>query len=133
MSSPRSKHTGARRTSWEPPRSTVAIKSCSGSRSGPSTSSPTCSADRPRGDRPDGRRELITMTRSSTHEDIAMPVPITAGAISLEGDLAVPADASGIVVFAHGSGSGRHSPRNRFVAEALQAGGLATLLFDLLR
>ncbi|MGK2936485.1 MAG: alpha/beta family hydrolase [Solirubrobacteraceae bacterium] len=50
----------------------------------------------------------------------------------LEGDLAVPEAARGLVVFAHGSGSGRHSPRNRAVADALQERGLATLLFDLL-
>jgi dienelactone hydrolase len=72
------------------------------------------------------------MTSTSTHEDITRPVRIAAGPITLEGDLAVPAGARGIVVFAHGSGSSRQSPRNRFVAEALQAGGLATLLFDLL-
>lgn len=48
------------------------------------------------------------------------------------GDLAMPEDASGIVVFAHGSGSGRHSARNRYVAEALQNQGLGTLLLDLL-
>jgi dienelactone hydrolase len=50
----------------------------------------------------------------------------------LEGDLAVPTAAQGIILFAHGSGSGRHSPRNRFVARALQEAGLATLLIDLL-
>ncbi len=59
-------------------------------------------------------------------------VSVPAGEVSLEGNLAIPANASGIVVFAHGSGSSRHSPRNRFVAEALQQAGLATLLFDLL-
>lgn len=48
------------------------------------------------------------------------------------GDLAVPERVGGVVVFAHGSGSSRHSPRNRAVAEALQAAGLATLLLDLL-
>ena len=48
------------------------------------------------------------------------------------GDLQVPSEARGIVVFAHGSGSGRHSPRNRFVAGALADRGLATLLLDLL-
>jgi putative phosphoribosyl transferase len=52
--------------------------------------------------------------------------------VRLEGSLAVPEGATGLVLFAHGSGSSRHSPRNRFVAEALQRAGLATLLFDLL-
>lgn len=50
----------------------------------------------------------------------------------LHGDLAVPHRALGLVVFAHGSGSGRHSPRNREVAEHLHGAGLATLLLDLL-
>jgi dienelactone hydrolase len=50
----------------------------------------------------------------------------------LEGNLVIPDSAKGIVVFAHGSGSSRFSPRNRFVAEKLQADGLATLLMDLL-
>jgi putative phosphoribosyl transferase len=50
----------------------------------------------------------------------------------LEGTLNVPRNAKGIVLFVHGSGSSRHSPRNRYVAEVLQAKGLATLLFDLL-
>lgn len=51
---------------------------------------------------------------------------------SLQGDLAVPAQARGLVLFAHGSGSSRLSERNRWVARALQRHGLATLLFDLL-
>src|SRR5438105_13555951 len=59
-------------------------------------------------------------------------VRIPAGSAWLYGDLAVPADASGIVLFAHGSGSGRHSSRNRRVAQHLQQAGIATLLFDLL-
>jgi len=50
----------------------------------------------------------------------------------LMGDLVLPEKASGIVLFAHGSGSSRHSPRNRYVAEVLQQGGFATLLLDLL-
>ena len=50
----------------------------------------------------------------------------------LEGNLAIPQQACGIVLFAHGSGSSRHSPRNRFVAEKLREWGLATLLIDLL-
>jgi putative phosphoribosyl transferase len=59
-------------------------------------------------------------------------VPIQAGEVMLAGDLGIPAKAQGIVLFAHGSGSSRFSPRNRFVAQVLQTGGLATLLFDLL-
>ncbi len=59
-------------------------------------------------------------------------VHVAAGSIALEGNLVVPAGAQGIVLFAHGSGSSRHSPRNRFVAADLQRRGLATLLLDLL-
>lgn len=59
-------------------------------------------------------------------------VGIACGTAALIGDLAVPAQAGGLVLFAHGSGSGRHSPRNRQVAAALRQAGLATLLFDLL-
>ncbi|NDJ86246.1 MAG: alpha/beta fold hydrolase [Chloroflexi bacterium] len=53
-------------------------------------------------------------------------------AVQLEGALAIPAGAEGIVLFAHGSGSSRHSPRNKFVAHTLNQGGIATLLIDLL-
>ena len=59
-------------------------------------------------------------------------VRIPAGSAWLYGDLCVPAHACGIVLFAHGSGSGRHSARNRQVAQRLQRAGVATLLFDLL-
>jgi dienelactone hydrolase len=52
--------------------------------------------------------------------------------VTLEGDLSIPVGARGVVLFAHGSGSGRHSPRNRFVAQQLRAARLATLLIDLL-
>lgn len=52
--------------------------------------------------------------------------------VTLDGDLAEPEGARGLVVFAHGSGSSRHSPRNRQVADGLVTGGFATLLFDLL-
>ncbi|WP_165070652.1 dienelactone hydrolase family protein [Paludisphaera rhizosphaerae] len=61
-----------------------------------------------------------------------IPVQIPAVGVMLEGDLAVPPDARGAVLFAHGSGSGRFSERNRAVAATLQAAGFATLLFDLL-
>ncbi|MFB3891142.1 MAG: dienelactone hydrolase family protein [Phycisphaerae bacterium] len=59
-------------------------------------------------------------------------IEVRAGAVALKGDLAVPEDARALVIFAHGSGSGRASPRNRAVAGSLNAGGLATLLVDLL-
>jgi putative phosphoribosyl transferase len=59
-------------------------------------------------------------------------VTIPAGPLTLPGTLAWPSQASGVVLFAHGSGSSRLSPRNRFVADRLRVAGLATLLFDLL-
>jgi len=62
----------------------------------------------------------------------AVDIEIAGLARPLRGDLVVPGDASGIVVFAHGSGSSRHSPRNRHVAETMNRAGLATLLLDLL-
>jgi len=58
--------------------------------------------------------------------------PVLIGSAQLPGVLSVPAQAPGLVMFAHGSGSSRHSPRNQYVASVLQAQGLATLLFDLL-
>ena len=57
---------------------------------------------------------------------------IPAGNVTLPGELEVPAGAVGIVLFAHGSGSSRHSPRNQFVARTIREAGTATLLFDLL-
>ena len=57
---------------------------------------------------------------------------IAMDSIRLEGDLSVPTAPKGAVLFAHGSGSSRHSPRNRYVADVLNEGGLATLLIDLL-
>lgn len=59
-------------------------------------------------------------------------VRVSAGPVALEGNLGVPDDTRGVVLFAHGSGSGRHSPRNRYVAQELRQAGLATLLIDLL-
>jgi dienelactone hydrolase len=64
--------------------------------------------------------------------DLESPVQIPAAGVILEGDLITPAGAAGVVVFAHGSGSSRHSPRNRMVAARLQEAGYATLLMDLL-
>src|ERR1051326_5513046 len=57
---------------------------------------------------------------------------IPAGGVMLDGDLSVPREIRGIVLFAHGSGSSRHSPRNQRVARVLQHAGMATLLLDLL-
>jgi pimeloyl-ACP methyl ester carboxylesterase len=57
---------------------------------------------------------------------------VPAGGVTLEGNLSLPAGGAGVVLFAHGSGSGRHSPRNRFVAGRLRDAGLGTLLIDLL-
>ncbi|MEE8328764.1 MAG: dienelactone hydrolase family protein [Thermodesulfovibrionia bacterium] len=59
-------------------------------------------------------------------------VSIPADSINLEGILAIPQGAQGIVIFVHGSGSSRHSPRNNFVAQVLRDAGLGTFLFDLL-
>jgi dienelactone hydrolase len=64
-----------------------------------------------------------------THEEtIQLPL----GEVTLEGSLTVPPDARGLVIFAHGSGSSRHSPRNQYVAGVLNQHDFATLLFDLL-
>jgi putative phosphoribosyl transferase len=59
-------------------------------------------------------------------------VRVAVGPVEVAGRLTIPEHPTGIVVFAHGSGSSRHSPRNRYVAEVLNVSGLATLLFDLL-
>jgi putative phosphoribosyl transferase len=60
------------------------------------------------------------------------PARIHAGNVQLDGELKVPEQAAGVVIFAHGSGSSRHSPRNQFVARMLRDAGSGTLLFDLL-
>jgi putative phosphoribosyl transferase len=70
------------------------------------------------------------MTSRATGEPQEILLALDEGTIA--GDLQIPPGAGGLIVFAHGSGSGRHSPRNRLVAEHLNRGGLATLLMDLL-
>jgi pimeloyl-ACP methyl ester carboxylesterase len=65
-------------------------------------------------------------------DDNERSIQISIGSMSLSGDLSIPRNAQGVVLFAHGSGSSRHSPRNRYVAKALQGANLGTLLFDLL-
>jgi putative phosphoribosyl transferase len=66
------------------------------------------------------------------HDTMQREVQLDADGVSLAGTLAIPQDARSIVLFVHGSGSSRHSPRNRFVAQILEAQRIATLLFDLL-
>lgn len=62
----------------------------------------------------------------------ARAVRIPSGSVDLEGELSLPEGARGVVLFAHGSGSSRHSPRNQFVAQVIRQVGIGTLLFDLL-
>jgi putative phosphoribosyl transferase len=87
--------------------------------------------------------ELLDRARGGFHEVGASASPddpplrdeeirVAAGTVTVAGHLTIPEHPTGIVVFAHGSGSSRHSPRNRYVAEVLNKAGLATLLFDLL-
>jgi len=69
---------------------------------------------------------------NTSRENEESDVEVKAGGITLEGNLVVPKDSKGVVLFAHGSGSSRFSPRNRYVARALQKERFATLLIDLL-
>jgi putative phosphoribosyl transferase len=62
----------------------------------------------------------------------ARDVRIASGSAALEGELGLPAGATGVVLFAHGSGSSRHSSRNQYVARIIREAGIGTLLFDLL-
>ena len=76
---------------------------------------------------------MTVTTRNRTRRGTrTAPRAVRIAPIGLEGLLSLPEPADGIVLFAHGSGSSRFSPRNTYVAEALQAAGLATMLFDLL-
>ena len=72
------------------------------------------------------------MGRFTKSEKDSTFVEIQLDLVKLEGNLSIPKNSIGIVLFAHGSGSGRMSPRNRFVARELNQKGIATLLFDLL-
>ena len=76
--------------------------------------------------------QLVTFMNKPTPDTSELEVRIPAGDAWLYGDLCLPDRFAGIVLFAHGSGSGRHSARNRQVAQRLQQAGIATLLFDLL-
>ena len=75
---------------------------------------------------------MIRMMDNKKHQIIDQPITVKEGGLALDGLLGIPSTAIGVVLFAHGSGSGRFSPRNRFVAHQLQQGGIATLLTDLL-
>src|SRR5262245_12922170 len=80
-----------------------------------------------------GDAERVGVDDMDDRDDAEMrTVEIPARHVGLEGTLAVPSDATGIVLFAHGSGSGRFSPRNQYVARELRRAGLGTLLIDLL-
>jgi dienelactone hydrolase len=68
----------------------------------------------------------------ATRQESDRIVHIPVDGVKLEGSLVIPPQACGVVLFAHGSGSSRHSPRNNFVAEVLQEAGVGTLLMDLL-
>ena len=73
----------------------------------------------------EGGTELVKVT-------VDIPISNSGGPLTQQGDLTIPNNPKGIILFAHGSGSGRNSPRNRFVADTLNRDGLATLLVDLL-
>lgn|GEM_PF-378246 len=79
-----------------------------------------------------GARRRNRRTVNGQPDDRGLAVVVDAGTVTLAGTLRIPPAAEAIIVFAHGSGSSRHSARNRFVADALEEAGLATLLFDLL-
>src|SRR5262249_42167057 len=79
---------------------------------------------------PSSYSEIKNPERNQTME--SRPVSIATGRTSINGDLNVPAGSRSIVLFAHGSGSSRHSPRNKYVAQILNRSGISTLLVDLL-
>lgn len=76
--------------------------------------------------------EVAALLAEAAGEAVETEVEVDAGGVRLLGDLNLPEGAGAVVMFAHGSGSSRHSPRNRLVAAALNRAGLGTLLFDLL-
>ncbi len=75
---------------------------------------------------------MKTITKTPATEAVARSVRIPVGRAHLDGELKIPTGSTGIVLFAHGSGSSRFSPRNQFVARVIRESGNATLLFDLL-
>lgn len=81
---------------------------------------------------PDGPASVASPAFTTSAAPSVRQVLIPSGEVALEGELTCPAESKGLVIFAHGSGSSRHSPRNRQVAAAMQERSLCTLLFDLL-
>ena len=75
---------------------------------------------------------MVLRAKQPQSESLERLVHVPADGVTLEGALVIPGGAKGVVLFAHGSGSSRHSPRNNYVARVLQAGSLGTLLIDLL-
>ena len=73
--------------------------------------------------------ELHKSYNNDRNEIVRIPIDVRN---IIEGGLTLPTEPKGIVIFAHGSGSGRHSPRNKYVAQVLNESGIATLLIDLL-
>ena len=81
---------------------------------------------------PDGVDRAATPRVTHRDTETGRTISISVGPVTLEGTLSIPAGAAGVVLFAHGSGSSRFSPRNQFVAGALRDAGVGTLLIDLL-
>src|SRR5215469_1476232 len=92
------------------------------------TAVPAASPPAETSENPFGKPTAVPPGNAQRDED----VEVQADSVLLAGHLRVPADATGIVLFVHGSGSSRHSPRNRYVADQLNGADLGTLLFDLL-
>ena len=83
-------------------------------------------------DQPRGSARARSTNRESSVRFELSEFRIPSSGVTLSGELAIPENAVGVVLFAHGSGSSRHSPRNQFVARTLREAGIATFLFDLL-
>jgi putative phosphoribosyl transferase len=84
----------------------------------------------PRTTKEDNKEHMVHTDNAATARSYSEQIP--SGEIMLDGELSIPGNATGVVLFAHGSGSSRHSPRNQFVARTIRQAGVGTLLFDLL-
>ena len=97
---------------------------------GAGSAAPAASKENPRSNPISGRKQSPAPGVGKPERD--EPVEVRADSVALAGHLKIPANATGLVVFVHGSGSSRHSPRNQYVAGQLNDAGFGTLLFDLL-